>query len=98
MLEVNDGNDYKIRHLGKLAILREFGEIPRTFAATDEALQVKELFTGDGGEIGDIGDNDSDAGAGSGAMEQMIMPLEAVWSRFIRKKIQTCAMMFHKQH
>ena len=78
MLEVNGGNDYKIRHLGKLAILREFGEIPRTFAATDEALQVKELFTGDGGEIGDIGDDDSDAGVGDDAMEHMIMPLEAV--------------------
>ena len=78
MLEVNGGNDYKIRHLGKLAILHEFGEIPRTFAATDEALQVKELFTGDGVKIGDIGDDDSDAGAGYGAMEQMIMPLEAV--------------------
>ena len=55
MLEVNGGNDYKIRHLEKLAILCEFGEIPRTFAATDEAIQVKELFTGDGGKIGDIG-------------------------------------------
>ena len=99
MLEVNGGNDYKIRHHGKLAILREFGEIPRTFAATGEALQVNELLTGDGGEVGNIGDDDSDTGAGYGAMEHMIMPLEAgVWSQFIREKILPCAMMFHKLH
>ena len=67
MLEVNCGN-----------ILRELGELPETFAATDEALQVKELFTGDSGEIGDIGDDDSDARAGNCAMEHKIMPLEAV--------------------
>ena len=99
MLEVNGGNDYKIRHLGKLAIQCESGEIlPRTFTATDEALQVKELFTGDGGEVGNIGDSDSDAGAGYGAMEHMIVPLEAVRSQFICEKILPCAMMFHKQH
>ena len=78
MLEVNGGNDYKIRHLRKLTILREYGEIPRTFAATGEALQVKELFTGDGRKIGNIGDNDSDADVGDNAMEHMIMPLEAL--------------------
>ena len=73
LLEVNGGNDYKIRHLGKLAILREFGEIPRTFAATaDKALPVN------GGKNGDIGDDDSDAGVGEDATEHMIMHLEAV--------------------
>jgi hypothetical protein len=77
MLEVNGGNNYKIRHLGKQAILREHGELPRSFAATDEALQVFEMFTGDGGEISDIEDEDSDAGADNGAVEQMIMPIQA---------------------
>jgi hypothetical protein len=77
MLEVNGGNNYKIRHLGKQAILREYGELPRSFAATDEALQVFEMFTGDGGEISDIEDEDSDAGADNGAVEQMIMPIQA---------------------
>ena len=67
----------------KTAILREFGGLPRTFATTDETLQVKELFTGDGGKIGkignigNIGDNGSNSGAGNGAMEHMITPLEA---------------------
>lgn len=78
MLEVNGGNDYKIRHLGKQAILHQFGYLPRTFAATDEALQVVQMFSGDGGEISDIEDEDSEAGAGDGAIDQMIMPIEAV--------------------
>ena len=78
MLEVNGGNDYKIRHLGKLSLLREFGELPRSFAATAVALQVKEMFTGDGNEISDIEDEDSNAGADNVAIEQMIMPIQAV--------------------
>jgi hypothetical protein len=36
------------------------------------------MFRGDGGEISDIGDKDSDAGAGDGAIDQMIMPIAAV--------------------
>ena len=51
---------------------------PRTVAAIDEALQVVQMFSGDGGKISDIGDDDLDAGAGDGAMEQMTMPLETV--------------------
>jgi hypothetical protein len=78
MMEVNGGNDYRLRHLGKQALLREFGYIPRSFRATDEALQVYQLFTGDGGEIHDSGDNNSDAGAGDGAVDQMIIPTQAV--------------------
>ena len=78
MLEVNGGNDYKIRHMGKQILLRQFGYLPRTFAATDEALQVVQMFSGDGGEISDIGDDDSDAGAGDGAIGQMITPIAAV--------------------
>ena len=77
MLEVNGGNNYKIRHLGKQAMLRENGELPRSFAATDEALRVFEMFTGDGGEISDSEDEDSDAGADDGAIQQMIMPIQA---------------------
>ena len=73
MLEVHGGNNYKIRHLGKQSILRELGELPRTIAATAEAVQVKDMFTGDGGEISDIGDEDSDAGTVNGAVEQMII-------------------------
>ena len=64
--------------LGKQAILREFGYLPRSFAATAEALKVVQMFRGDGGEISDIGDEDSDAGAGNGAIDQMIMPIAAV--------------------
>ena len=78
MLEANGGNDYKIRHLGKQAILREFGYLPRSFAATAEALEVVQMFRGNGGEISNIGDEDSDAGAGIGAIDQMIMPITAV--------------------
>jgi hypothetical protein len=78
MLEVNGENDYKIRHMGKQILLRQFGYLPRTVAATDEALQVVQMFSGDGGEISDIGDDDSDAGAGDGAIDQMIMPIAAV--------------------
>ena len=75
MMEVNGGNDYKVRHLGKLALLREFGYISRTFRATDEALQVHQLFTGDGGKkIHDSGDDNYDAGA----VDQMIIPMQAV--------------------
>ena len=59
--------------MGKQALLREHGEVPRTFAATDEALQVVQMFIEDGGEISDNGDDDSDAGAGDGAIDQMIM-------------------------
>ena len=78
-MEVNGANDYKLRHVGKQALLREFGYIPRSFRATDdEALQVYELFTGDAGEIHDSGDDNSDAGAGNGAVEQMIIPMQAV--------------------
>ena len=78
MMEVNGGNDYKIRHLGKQALLREFGSIPRSFRATDEALQVYQLFTGDGGEIHDSGDDNSDAGAGDGAVDQVIISIQAM--------------------
>ena len=81
MMEVNGGNDYKVRNLGKLALLREFGRIPRSFRAIDEALQVYQLITGDRGEIHDSGDDNSDAGAGDGAVNQMIIPMQAVWSR-----------------
>jgi hypothetical protein len=73
---LNDMN-YKIRHLGKQAILHEHGELPRSFASTVEALQVFEMFTGDGGKISDIEDKDSDAGTDNGAVEQMIMPIQA---------------------
>ena len=58
-------------------MLRENGELPRSFAATDEALRVFEMFTGDGGEISDSEDEDSDAGADDGAIQQMIMPIQA---------------------
>ena len=79
MLEVSGRNDYKIRHMGKQVLLRQFGyQPPRTFAATEEALQVVQMFSGDGGEISDIGDNDSGAGAGDGAIGQMIMPIVTV--------------------
>ena len=44
----------------------------------DEALQVYQLFTGDGGKIHNYGDNNSDAGAGDGAVDQMIIPIQAV--------------------
>jgi hypothetical protein len=33
------------------------------------------MFTGDGLEIHDSGDDNSDAGAGDGAVEQMIIPM-----------------------
>ena len=72
--------------MGKQILLRQFGYLPRTFAATDEALQVVQMFSGDGGKISDIGDDDSDAGAGEGAIDQMIMPIAVVWSRFLREK------------
>jgi hypothetical protein len=75
MMEVNGGNDYKIRHLGKQALLRQFGYIPRSFQATAQALEVYQMFTGDGREIHDSGDDNSDAGAGDGAVEQMIIPM-----------------------
>jgi hypothetical protein len=88
MMELNGGNVYKVWHLGKQALLREFGYIPRRFRATDEALQVYQLFTGDGGEIHDSEEDNSDAGAGDGAVDQMIIPIEAVWSRYLREK--TC--------
>ena len=76
MLEVNGGNDYKIRHLGKQTILHDHGELPRTIAATAEAVQIKEMFTGDSdSKISDTGDEDSDADSDDddGAIEQMII-------------------------
>ena len=73
--------------MGKQALLRqEFGYLPRTFAATDEALQVVHMFIGDGGKISNIGGDDLDAGAGDGAIDHTIMPIEAVRSRFLREK------------
>ena len=79
ILEVNGGNDYKNQRMGKQALLRQFGYLPRTFASTDEALQVVQMFSGDGGKISNIGEDDVDAGAGGGAIDKMIMPsIEAV--------------------
>ncbi len=75
MMEVNGGNDYKIRHLGKQALLHQFGYIPRSFQATAQALQVYQMFTGDGGEIHDSGDDKSDAGDGNGVVKPMIIPI-----------------------
>ena len=46
MLELNGGNDYKIRRMGKQALLRQLGYLPRTLAVTDEALQVVQIFSG----------------------------------------------------
>ena len=60
-------------------LLRRFGYLPRIFAATDEALQVVQMLSGDGGETSNISDkNDLDAGAGDGAIDQMILPIVAV--------------------
>jgi hypothetical protein len=75
MMEVNGGNDYKIQHLGNQALLRQFGYIPISFQATAQALQVYQMFTGDGCKIHVSGDDNSDAGAGDGAVEQMIIPI-----------------------
>ena len=50
--------------------LREFGEIPRNFATIDEALQVKELFTG--GMVAKL--------ATLGTMIPMLMPATAPWN------------------
>ena len=37
------------------------------------------MFSGDGGKISNIGEDDVDAGAGGGAIDKMIMPsIEAV--------------------
>ena len=52
-----------------------------------------QIFSGDDGEFSNIGDNDLDAGAGNGAIDHMIMPIEAVWSRFLRKKTAIITMM-----
>ncbi len=71
MMEVNGGNDYKIGHLGKQALLCQFGYILRSFQASAQALQVYQMFTGDGGEIHNSGDNNSDAGAGEGVVEHI---------------------------
>ena len=38
-------------------------------------LKVYQMFTGDGGKIHNLGDNNSDAGAGDGVVEQMIIPV-----------------------
>ena len=81
MMEVNGGNDYKIWHLGKQALLRQFGYIPRSFQATAQAMQVYQMFTEDGGKIHNSGDDNSDAGAGDGVVEQLIIPILAVWLR-----------------
>ncbi len=75
MMEVNGGNDFKIWHLGKQALLRQFGYIPRSFQATAQALQVYQMFIGDEGKIHDSGDDNSDAGAGNGVVKQMIIPI-----------------------
>ena len=52
------------------------------------------MFSGDGGEISDIGDEDLDAGAGDGAIDQMIMPIVAAirW-QFICQKMTVITMM-----
>ncbi len=71
-MELNVGNDYKIRHLEKQALLHQFGYVPRSFQAS---AQVYQMFTGDGGKIHDSGDDNSDAGAGDGVVEQMIIPI-----------------------
>jgi hypothetical protein len=75
MMEVNGGNDHKIRHLGKQSLLRQFGFILRSFKATAQVLQVYQMFIVDGGKIHNSGDNNSDAGTGDGVVEQMIIPV-----------------------
>jgi hypothetical protein len=72
---MNGGNNYIIWCTGKQVLLRQFGYLPRTFAATDETLQVVQMFSGDGGKISNTGENDLDAGAGDDAVDQMIMPI-----------------------
>ena len=37
-------------------------------------FRVVHMFSGDGGKISDIGDDDLDASAGNGTIDQMIMP------------------------
>ena len=79
MLEVNGrNNNYKIWRMGKQVLFRQFGYLPRTFAA-DATLQVVQMFSGDdGGKISNIEDNDLNAGAGDGTIDQMIMPILTV--------------------
>jgi hypothetical protein len=45
------------------------------FQASAQALQVYQMFSGDGGKIHNSGDNNSDAGAGDGVVEHMIIPI-----------------------
>ena len=79
MLEVNGGNDYKIWRMGKQSpFTSSWISTKNLVSATDEALQVAQMFSGDGGKISNIGDNDLDAGACDGAIDQMIMPIAAI--------------------
>lgn len=65
MLEAHGGNNFKIRHLGKQSILREHGELPRSFGATAEALRVQRMFIGNGApEISDNSSEDEDSVVG----------------------------------
>ncbi len=74
-MEVNGGNDNKIWHLGKQALRCQFGCISQSVQVTAPALQVYQMFTGDGGEKNDFGDDNSEAGAGNGVVKQMIIPV-----------------------
>ena len=75
MMAANGGNDYRIRHMGKEVMLRN-GTLPRTIGASESALNVFILFSGDAaGDMIDIGDDDEDD---DDAVHQMIQAEQEV--------------------
>ena len=79
MLEVNGGNDYKIRHMGKLVLYVNLDIYQEPLQQQMRLFRLCKCSVVDGGKISDVGDDNSDAGAGDdGTIDQMILPIAAV--------------------
>ena len=83
ILRVNGGNDYKLRHMGKEALLRA-GRLPVRIDASEAAVYTYRTFMLGGEQdapaVNDEGAGDNDPGDDNGANNNLLqmIPLEAV--------------------
>ena len=59
ILKIHGANDYKIPHIGKEALLLEYGRLPNKLACSDRAFEVYQLVMEE--RPRDFDDNDSEA-------------------------------------
>jgi len=74
-LEEHSTNDYKLEHMGKERLLREYGRLPDSILLSEAAIELYEMFNQE--EQHDDRDGNGKNGD-ERAYQQMIIPQETV--------------------